>query len=106
MARGSWQRPHLAVPFACLHFLTAHVLVLAMEATAPVYLGQLASVADGAGQSVTACTGPYAALLLTSACWSPAVMNQRLRALRPPHTNDHAASASDEPAIAVQIRGQ
>ncbi|KAL6842492.1 hypothetical protein ACP4OV_027727 [Aristida adscensionis] len=80
----------LAVPLACLPFLTAHVLVLATPATVAAYPGQLAHAADGAGH----CAYPaYAAPLLfalaavyvpllASACWSAAAVaiNRRLRA--------------------------
>lgn len=80
----------LAVPLACLPFLTAHVLVLATPATVVAYPGQLAHAADGAGH----CAYPaYAATLLlalvalympllATACWDVAAVaiNKRLRA--------------------------
>ena len=80
----------IAVPFACLPFLTAHVLVLATPATVVAYPGQLAHAADGAGH----CAYPaYAATLLlalvalympllATACWDVAAVaiNRRLRA--------------------------
>ncbi|KAL6644267.1 hypothetical protein ACP70R_015875 [Stipagrostis hirtigluma subsp. patula] len=80
----------LAVPLACLPFLTAHVLVLATPATVAAYPGQLAHAADGDGH----CAYPaYAATLLlalaavyvpllATACWGVAAVaiNRRLRA--------------------------
>ena len=80
----------LAVPLACLPFLTAHVVVLATPATVAAYPGQLAHAADGAGH----CAYPaYAATLLlalvavylpllATACWDVAAVaiNRRLRA--------------------------
>ncbi|CAO2168819.1 unnamed protein product [Urochloa humidicola] len=80
----------VAVPLACLPFLTAHVLVLATPAAVAAYPGQLAHAADGAGH----CAYPaYAATLLlalvavympllATACWDVAAVaiNRRLRA--------------------------
>ncbi|CAO2187877.1 unnamed protein product [Urochloa humidicola] len=80
----------IAVPLACLPFLTAHVLVLATPAAVAAYPGQLAHAADGAGH----CAYPaYAATLLlalvavympllATACWDVAAVaiNRRLRA--------------------------
>jgi hypothetical protein len=80
----------LAVPLACLPFLTAHILVLATPATVAAYPGQLAHAADGIGH----CAYPaYAATLLlalvavylpllATACWDVAAVaiNKRLRA--------------------------
>jgi hypothetical protein len=80
----------VAVPLACLPFLTAHVLVLATPAAIVAYPGQLAHAADGAGH----CAYPaYAATLLlalvavympllATACWDVAAVaiNRRLRA--------------------------
>ncbi|CAO2163609.1 unnamed protein product [Urochloa humidicola] len=80
----------VAVPLACLPFLTAHVLVLATPAVVAAYPGQLAHAADGAGH----CAYPaYAATLLlalvavympllATACWDVAAVaiNRRLRA--------------------------
>ncbi|KAF8766072.1 hypothetical protein HU200_007920 [Digitaria exilis] len=80
----------LAVPFACLPFLTAQVLVLATPATVAAYPGQLAHAADASGH----CAYPaYAAALLlalvalympllATACWDVAAVaiNKRLRA--------------------------
>ncbi|CAL4998205.1 unnamed protein product [Urochloa decumbens] len=80
----------VAVPLACLPFLTAHVVVLATPADVAAYPGQLAHAADGAGH----CAYPaYAATLLlalvavympllATACWDVAAVaiNRRLRA--------------------------
>ncbi|KAF8701779.1 hypothetical protein HU200_033097 [Digitaria exilis] len=80
----------VAVPLACLPFLTAHVLVLATPATVAAYPGQLAHAADASGH----CAYPaYAAALLlalvalympllATACWDVAAVaiNKRLRA--------------------------
>ncbi|OEL37424.1 hypothetical protein BAE44_0001557 [Dichanthelium oligosanthes] len=80
----------LAVPLACLPFLTAHVLVLATPATVVAYPGQLANAADCVGH----CAYPaYAAPLLlalvavympllATACWDVAAVaiNRQLRA--------------------------
>ncbi|CAO2210723.1 unnamed protein product [Urochloa humidicola] len=80
----------VAVPLACLPFLTAHVVVLATPARVAAYPGQLAHAADGAGH----CAYPaYAATLLlalvavympllATACWDVAAVaiNRRLRA--------------------------
>lgn len=80
----------LAVPLACLPFLTGHVLVLATPATVAAYPGQLAHAADGDGH----CAYPaYAATLLVAlivvylpllatACWEVAAVaiNRQLRA--------------------------
>ncbi|XP_004974634.1 uncharacterized protein LOC101770760 [Setaria italica] len=80
----------VAVPLACLPFLTAHVLVLATPAAVLAYPGQLAHAADSAGH----CAYPtYAATLLlalvaiyvpllATACWDVAAVaiNRRLRA--------------------------
>lgn len=80
----------LAVPLACLPFLTAHVVVLTTPADVAGYPGQLTHAADGAGH----CAYPvYAATLLlalvavylpllATACWDVAAVaiNRRLRA--------------------------
>ncbi|KAJ1268106.1 hypothetical protein BS78_07G111200 [Paspalum vaginatum] len=80
----------LAVPLACLPFLTAHVLILATPATVAAYPGQLAHAMDSVGH----CAYPaYAATLLlalvavylpllATACWDVAAVaiNRRLRA--------------------------
>ncbi|OEL36610.1 hypothetical protein BAE44_0002369 [Dichanthelium oligosanthes] len=88
---GAWlPESALAVPLACLPFVTAHVLVLATPATVVAYPGQLANATDGVGH----CAYPaYAATLLlvlvavympllATACWDVAAVaiNRRLRA--------------------------
>ncbi|KAG8047127.1 hypothetical protein GUJ93_ZPchr0008g11488 [Zizania palustris] len=79
----------IAVPFACMPFLSGHVAVLVTPADVVAYPGQLAHAADGAAH----CAYPaYAATLLlalaavyvpllASACWSVAAVaiNRRLR---------------------------
>lgn len=80
----------LAVPFACLPFLSAHVAVLVLPAAVAPYPGQLAHAADVdarcaypayAAALLVALAALYAPLLL-SACWTVAAVaiNRRMRA--------------------------
>lgn len=97
----------LAVPLACLPFLTAHVLVLVTPTTVVAYPGQLAHAVDGAAH----CAYPaYAATLLlalaavyvpllASACWGVAAVaiNRRVR------TRAYALSALVVLPLPVQV---